>query len=190
MDVWAYHAGDTASFYEGFVLRETRGDHIQHRSLSCTFKVPPRLTDMGGNLSADAIVDLVDEVGGAAIQADGHHMMVLVDISESFFTSISFPSVGSSSEVLISICLLLVWWKPTGGSSFSLLPLRWRPTRGPPPSSHPRPMEARMSSASSIVVGSIYSLYGLQLALLVGALFGIAPGLLYAGREGFCIFFF
>lgn len=45
------------------------------------------LQDVGGNLSAGAIANLVDEVGWAAIHADGHHMKVSVDMSISFMST-------------------------------------------------------------------------------------------------------
>lgn len=81
LEVLPHRPGDGASFYEGFALRGIRVDRIRPGSLVCTFKVPPRLTDRNGNLSLGAIANLVDEVGGAAIHADGTHMKVSIDMS-------------------------------------------------------------------------------------------------------------
>ncbi|XP_020576541.1 uncharacterized protein LOC110022090 isoform X2 [Phalaenopsis equestris] len=87
LDVLPHRAGYDASFYEGFALRGVRVDSISPGRLSCSFKVPPRLTDKNGNLSVGAIANLVDEVGGAAMHADGHHMKVSVDMSISFLSN-------------------------------------------------------------------------------------------------------
>ena len=38
-------------------------------------------------MSAGAIANLVDEVGAAAIHADGHHMKVSVDMSISYMST-------------------------------------------------------------------------------------------------------
>lgn len=82
-----HRAGHDASFYEGFSLRGIRVDRIQPGSLSCAFRVPSRLTDSSGNLSPGAIANLVDEVGAAAIHADGHHPKVSVDMSISYMSA-------------------------------------------------------------------------------------------------------
>ncbi|KAI0498417.1 acyl-coenzyme A thioesterase 13 isoform X1 [Dendrobium catenatum] len=87
LEVRPHRAGDDASFYEGFALRGLRVETISPGYLSCSFKVPPRLTDRNGNMSLGAIANLVDEVGGAAMHADGHHMKVSVDISISFLAN-------------------------------------------------------------------------------------------------------
>ncbi|XP_020101314.1 acyl-coenzyme A thioesterase 13-like [Ananas comosus] len=87
LDVRPHRAGRDASFYEGFALRGIRVDHIQPGLLTCSFKVPPRLTDSSGNLSPGAIANLVDEVGSAALHADGHHMKVSVDMSISYMST-------------------------------------------------------------------------------------------------------
>ncbi|XP_073114797.1 uncharacterized protein [Elaeis guineensis] len=100
LDVRPHRAGDAASFYEGFALRGIRVDRIQRGSLSCTFKVPPRLTDVSGNLSAGAIANLVDEVGAAAIHADGHHMKVSVDMSISYMST---AKVDDELEITSSV---------------------------------------------------------------------------------------
>ncbi|XP_072996042.1 uncharacterized protein [Typha latifolia] len=87
LDVRPHRAGEEGSFYEGFATRGIRVDHIRPGSLICTFKVPPRLTDLSGNLSPGAIANLVDEVGWAAVHADGHSWKVSVDMSISFMST-------------------------------------------------------------------------------------------------------
>lgn len=52
LDVRPHRAGRDASFYEGFALRGIRVDHIHPGFLSCTFRVPARLTV--SRLPADA----------------------------------------------------------------------------------------------------------------------------------------
>ncbi|CAD5172498.1 unnamed protein product [Musa acuminata subsp. malaccensis] len=84
LDVRPHRAGHAASFYEGFATRGLRVDCIRPGFLSCTFKVPPRLTDAGGNLSPGAIANLVDEVAAAVIHSEGHHMKISVDMSISY----------------------------------------------------------------------------------------------------------
>lgn len=44
LEVRPHRAGDDASFYEGFALRGLRVESISPGYLSCSFKVPPRLT--------------------------------------------------------------------------------------------------------------------------------------------------
>ncbi|XP_028554838.1 uncharacterized protein LOC110115396 isoform X2 [Dendrobium catenatum] len=45
LEVRPHRAGDDASFYEGFALRGLRVETISPGYLSCSFKVPPRLTE-------------------------------------------------------------------------------------------------------------------------------------------------
>ncbi|XP_008785432.1 acyl-coenzyme A thioesterase 13-like isoform X1 [Phoenix dactylifera] len=107
LDVRPHRAGDAASFYEGFALRGIRVDLIQRGSLSCTFKVPPRLTDVNGNLSAGAIANLVDEVGGAVMHADGHRMKVSVDMSISYMSTAKVDNlIGEQDELEITSSVL------------------------------------------------------------------------------------
>ncbi|KAF6153476.1 hypothetical protein GIB67_027343 [Kingdonia uniflora] len=75
------------SFYEGFALRGIRLDRVEPGFISCTFKVPPRLTDAKGNLSSGAIANLVDEVGGALVHVHGLPMKVSVDMSISYLAT-------------------------------------------------------------------------------------------------------
>ncbi|KAJ6817913.1 uncharacterized protein M6B38_409810 [Iris pallida] len=86
LHVRPHRPGDAGSFYEGFALRGIQVDQIRPGSLTCTFKVPPRLTDRNGNLSVGAIANLVDEVGGAATSTEGTHMKVSVDMSISYMS--------------------------------------------------------------------------------------------------------
>ncbi|XWS74047.1 hypothetical protein CRYUN_Cryun02cG0182000 [Craigia yunnanensis] len=72
------------SFYEYFALRGIRVDRVEPGFVSCTFKVPPRLTDKSGNLATGAVANLVDEVGGAVVHVEGLPMNVSVDMSISF----------------------------------------------------------------------------------------------------------
>ncbi|KAE8688693.1 UPF0503 protein [Hibiscus syriacus] len=74
------------SFYEDFAVRGIRVDRVEPGFVSCTFKVPPRLTDKTGNLATGAVVNLVDEVGATIFQVEGRSltMNVSVDMSISF----------------------------------------------------------------------------------------------------------
>ncbi|XP_077236853.1 uncharacterized protein LOC143878448 isoform X2 [Tasmannia lanceolata] len=82
-----HRVGFAPSFYEGFVVRGIRVDRVEPGLVVCTFKVPPRLTDMTGNLSSGAIANLVDEVGGAVVQANGPCMKVSVDMSIAYLST-------------------------------------------------------------------------------------------------------
>ncbi|GAV74478.1 4HBT domain-containing protein [Cephalotus follicularis] len=75
------------SFYEDFALRGIHVDRVEPGFVSCTFKVPPRLTDRNGNLATGAIANLVDEVGGAVVHVEGLPMNVSVDMSISFLST-------------------------------------------------------------------------------------------------------
>ncbi|URE05060.1 thioesterase [Musa troglodytarum] len=96
LDVRPHRAGHAASFYEGFATRGLRVDCIRPGFVSCTFKVPPRLTDAGGNLSPGAIANLVDEVGAAVIHSEGHHMKLSVDMSISYMSPAKVDSLARS----------------------------------------------------------------------------------------------
>ncbi|KAL8531181.1 hypothetical protein ACS0TY_007980 [Phlomoides rotata] len=74
------------SFYEYFVLRGIHLDRVEPGSLSCSFKVPPRLTDRDGKLTMGAIATLVDEIGAAVIHQEGNPMDVSVDMSISYMS--------------------------------------------------------------------------------------------------------
>ncbi|KAG6488847.1 acyl-coenzyme A thioesterase 13-like [Zingiber officinale] len=87
LDVRPHRAGRDASFYEGFALRGIRVDHIRPGFLSCSFRVPARLTDAEGNLAPGAIANLVDEVGAAAITSQGVPGKVSVDMSISYMST-------------------------------------------------------------------------------------------------------
>ncbi|RRT49763.1 hypothetical protein B296_00036405 [Ensete ventricosum] len=114
LDVRPHRAGHAASFYEGFATRGLRVDGIRPGFVSCTFKVPPRLTDAGGNLSPGAIANLVDEVGAAVIHSEGHHMKASVDMSISYMSAAkvdvstdalflvsNFPKISRSQAITI-----------------------------------------------------------------------------------------
>ncbi|XP_065041111.1 uncharacterized protein LOC135581090 isoform X2 [Musa acuminata AAA Group] len=96
LDVRPHRAGHAASFYEGFATRGLRVDCIRPGFISCTFKVPPRLTDAGGNLSPGAIANLVDEVAAAVIHSEGHHMKISVDMSISYMCAAKVDSLARS----------------------------------------------------------------------------------------------
>ncbi|XP_061347220.1 uncharacterized protein LOC133292777 isoform X2 [Gastrolobium bilobum] len=79
--------GDNSTFYEHFILRGVRVDRVQPGFVSCSFKVPPRLTDRTGKLANGAIATLVDEIGGSVIHEEGLPMNVSVDMSISFLST-------------------------------------------------------------------------------------------------------
>ncbi|KAJ3680754.1 hypothetical protein LUZ60_015243 [Juncus effusus] len=96
LEVRPHIAGQDASFFEGFALRGIHVDQIRPGFLSCSFTVPPRLTDVNGKLAAGAIANLVDEVGAAAITAEGHHTKVSVDMNIAFVSS---AELGDEVEI-------------------------------------------------------------------------------------------
>ncbi|CAL0307759.1 unnamed protein product [Lupinus luteus] len=78
---------DNSSFYEHFILTGIRVDRVQPGFISCSFKIPPRLTEKNGKLVNGAIATLVDEVGGALVHVEGLPMNVSVDMSISFLST-------------------------------------------------------------------------------------------------------
>ncbi|CAL1402212.1 unnamed protein product [Linum trigynum] len=82
-----HRVGHECSFYEDFALRGIRVDRVDPGLVSCTFTVPPRLTDKSGKLATGAIANLVDEVGGAVVHVEGLPMNVSVDMSISFLST-------------------------------------------------------------------------------------------------------
>ncbi|KAK8596251.1 hypothetical protein V6N12_064750 [Hibiscus sabdariffa] len=80
LTVQPHRVGYERSFYNEFALRGLRVDRVEPGFVSCTFKVPPRLTDKNGNLATGAIANIVDEVGGAAVFVIGLPMKVSVDM--------------------------------------------------------------------------------------------------------------
>ncbi|WCJ42927.1 Thioesterase superfamily protein [Euphorbia peplus] len=87
LTVHPHRVGFDPSFFEEFALRGIRVDRVEPGLVSCTFKVPPRLTDRSGKLATGAIVNLVDELGGAVVYVEGLPMNVSVDMSISFLSS-------------------------------------------------------------------------------------------------------
>ncbi|XP_004490572.1 uncharacterized protein [Cicer arietinum] len=79
--------GDNSSFYEHFILTGIKVDQVQPGFVSCSFKIPQRLTDSNGKLANGAIATLVDEVGGAVIHEEGLPMNFSVDMSISFLST-------------------------------------------------------------------------------------------------------
>ncbi|XP_058109272.1 uncharacterized protein LOC131252641 [Magnolia sinica] len=86
LSVPTHRVGLDPSYYEGFFLRGIRIDRVGPGFIACTFKVPPRLTDATGKLSSGAIANLIDDVGGAVIQADGLPAKVSLEMSISYFS--------------------------------------------------------------------------------------------------------
>ncbi|KAJ4807584.1 Acyl-coenzyme A thioesterase 13 [Rhynchospora pubera] len=97
LPVRAHRAGEEASFYEGFALRGIRVQRIQRGFLCCSFTVPPRLTDVKGQMASGAIANLVDELGAAALTSQGHHIKVSVDMNIAF---LSPAKLGDELEIL------------------------------------------------------------------------------------------
>ncbi|XP_076918182.1 uncharacterized protein LOC143578498 [Bidens hawaiensis] len=75
------------SFYEDFTLRGIRVHRFQPGSISCSFTVPPRLTDRNGDLAAGAIANLVDEIGATMVYEKDVPMNVSVDMSISYLST-------------------------------------------------------------------------------------------------------
>ncbi|KAE8666719.1 UPF0503 protein [Hibiscus syriacus] len=86
LTIHPHRVGFEGSFYEDFAVRGILVDRVESGFVSCTFKVPPRLTDKSGNLATGAVANLVDEVGATIVQVEGLSltMNVSVDISISF----------------------------------------------------------------------------------------------------------
>ncbi|XVF46680.1 hypothetical protein PTKIN_Ptkin03bG0047100 [Pterospermum kingtungense] len=84
LTIHPHRVGSGSSFYEDFSLRGIRVDRVEPGFVSCTFKIPPRLTDKNGNFATGAVANLVDEVGGAVVHVEGLPMNVSVDMSISF----------------------------------------------------------------------------------------------------------
>ncbi|KAK8601648.1 hypothetical protein V6N12_051477 [Hibiscus sabdariffa] len=84
LTVHPHRVGYERSFYNEFALIGLHLDRIEPGFVSCTLKVPPRLTDKNGNLATGAIANIVDEIGSAAVFVIGLPMKVSVDISISF----------------------------------------------------------------------------------------------------------
>ncbi|KAK7860272.1 acyl-coenzyme a thioesterase 13 [Quercus suber] len=82
LTIHPHRVGHEPSFYEDFALRGIRVDRVEPGLVSCTFKVPRRLT-----LASGAIANLVDEVGGAVVHVEGLPMNVSVDMSISFLST-------------------------------------------------------------------------------------------------------
>ncbi|KDP46555.1 hypothetical protein JCGZ_08527 [Jatropha curcas] len=87
LTIHPHRVGLDCSFYEDFALRGIRVDRVEPGFVSCTFKVPPRLTDRSGKLATGAIANLVDEVGGAVVFVEGLPMNVSVDMCISFLST-------------------------------------------------------------------------------------------------------
>jgi acyl-coenzyme A thioesterase 13 len=83
------------SFYEDFSLGGIRVNRVDPGFISCTFKVPLRLTDRDGILANGAIANLVDEVGGAVVHEEGS-MNVSVDMS---IAILSKAKLGEELEI-------------------------------------------------------------------------------------------
>lgn len=75
-----------SSFFEYVILRGIKVHRFQQDSFSCSFRVPPRLTDENRNLALGPIAALVDEIGAAVIQREGLAMDVSVDMSISYLS--------------------------------------------------------------------------------------------------------
>ncbi|XP_052187193.1 uncharacterized protein LOC127797973 isoform X2 [Diospyros lotus] len=87
LTVAPHRVGIDSSFFEDFILKGIRVDRVEPGLVTCTYKVPPRLTDRNGKLCAGAIANLVDEVGGAVVHVEGLPMNVSVDMSISFLST-------------------------------------------------------------------------------------------------------
>ncbi|XP_071737488.1 uncharacterized protein [Rutidosis leptorrhynchoides] len=75
------------SFYEEFSIKGIRVDRFQPGFVSCSFTVPPRLTDRDGNLAVGAIACLVDEIGASVLYLKDVPITVSVDMSISYLST-------------------------------------------------------------------------------------------------------
>ncbi|KAI4385976.1 hypothetical protein MLD38_003957 [Melastoma candidum] len=86
MVVPPHKSGEYPSFYENLSLRGLQIHSARPGLISCSFKVPPHLTDRSGNFAAGAIANLVDEIGYAAVYVEGTPMSVSVNMSISYLS--------------------------------------------------------------------------------------------------------
>ncbi|CAI9301254.1 unnamed protein product [Lactuca saligna] len=77
-------------FYTQFNIRGIRVDRFQPDSLTCSFTVPPRLTDRNGNLAVGAIASLVDVIGSTLVHAKDVSFNVSTDMSISYLSTAKF----------------------------------------------------------------------------------------------------
>ncbi|CAH1446748.1 unnamed protein product [Lactuca virosa] len=77
-------------FYTEFNLRGIRLHRFQPDSLTCSFTVPPHLTDRNGNLAAGAIAGLVDVIGATLVYEKDVSFNVSTDMSISYFSTAKF----------------------------------------------------------------------------------------------------
>ncbi|KAL3512467.1 hypothetical protein ACH5RR_025184 [Cinchona calisaya] len=90
--------GTESCFYEYFALKGMRVDHFEPSLIYCSFKVPPRLTNRGGNLASGAVANLVDIAGNAvARKKKGETIKVSVDMSILY---ISLAKIGDDLEIV------------------------------------------------------------------------------------------
>ncbi|KAK9998817.1 hypothetical protein SO802_018420 [Lithocarpus litseifolius] len=87
LTIHPHRVGQESSFYEDFALRGIRVDRVEPGFVSCTFRVPPRLTDRTGRLASGAIANIVDIAGGCVVHVEGLPINVSVDISISFLST-------------------------------------------------------------------------------------------------------
>ncbi|KAI4305178.1 hypothetical protein L6164_028561 [Bauhinia variegata] len=85
-----------SSFYEHFCLRGIRVDRVEPGVIVCSFRVPPRLIDKTGKLATGAIINFVDEVGGAVAHVEGLPVAANVSVD----MSISFHSTAHADDEL------------------------------------------------------------------------------------------
>ncbi|KAF5809843.1 putative acyl-CoA hydrolase [Helianthus annuus] len=74
-------------FYDDLALKGIRVDQLQPGSISCSFTIPPRLTDRNGDLANGAIATFVDLIGGALLHEMDVPMKVSVDMSISYLST-------------------------------------------------------------------------------------------------------
>ncbi|KAJ8749792.1 hypothetical protein K2173_012343 [Erythroxylum novogranatense] len=95
-----HRIGHESSFYEEFSARGIRIDRVEPGLVTCSMKVPPRLTDRNGNLANGAIANLVDEVGATVVYVEGLPMNVSVDMCICF---LSTAKVNDELEIIAKI---------------------------------------------------------------------------------------
>ncbi|XP_076946566.1 uncharacterized protein LOC143618131 [Bidens hawaiensis] len=74
-------------FYDDFALRGVRVDRLHPAFISCSFTVPPRLTDRNGDMAMGAIANFIDVIGGALLHEKDAPMKVSVDMSISYLST-------------------------------------------------------------------------------------------------------
>eukprot|EP01018_Ginkgo_biloba_P001703 Gb_24976 [translate_table: standard] len=86
---------------QNIVLRGMRIQSMEAGRILCTFKVPSRLVDGGGELRAGALATLIDVIGGSAIISSDGRLQLSAELNISF---LSPAKVDDELEIDARVC--------------------------------------------------------------------------------------